>query len=186
MKLQVVACLLALAPVAHGDSADQPASLYVGQETRDIKSLSPEEVDAYLSGKGFGLAKAAELNGFAGPAHVLQLSSELGLSPEQRARTEALFASMQLKASTLGRELVDEERNLDYLFASRTVTPDLLSASINKIGTLQAGIRGAHLEAHLAQVDILTAGQNARYAQLRGYGSQHAHSGHDMQQPKIP
>jgi len=186
MKLQVLACLLALAPLAHGDSADQPISPYVGQEARDIKSLSPEEVDAYLSGKGFGLAKAAEFNGFAGPAHVLQLSSELGLSPEQRARTEALFASMQLKASTLGRALVEEERRLDDLFASRTVTPDLLSASLSKIGTLQAGIRGAHLEAHLAQVEILTAEQNGHYAQLRGYGSSHEHSGHDIQKPQTP
>jgi hypothetical protein len=31
-------------------------------------------------------------------------------------------------------------------------------------------VRLAHLEAHLAQVQILTAEQNARYAELRGYG----------------
>ena len=41
--------------------------------------------------------------------------------------------------------------------------------------------RGAHLEAHLAQVEILTPEQNARYAQLRGYEGSGAHSGHSGQ-----
>jgi hypothetical protein len=57
--IRVLVCLFAVARLAHGDSGDPPVSPYAGQETRDIKSLSPEEVDAYLSGKGLGLAKAA-------------------------------------------------------------------------------------------------------------------------------
>lgn len=183
MKLPVLACLLALAPLAYRDGAAQTASPYVGQEAGDIKSLSPEEVDGYLSGKGLGLAKAAELNGFAGPRHVLELSSDLGLTPEQRDRTEDLFASMQSKASALGRSLVEEERNLDYLFASRTVTPALLASSLTRIGSLQSRVRRAHLQTHLAQVAILTPEQNARYVQLRGYGSSSAHAGHDTRQP---
>jgi hypothetical protein len=36
-------------------------SPYVGQEFREIKALSPQEISDYLSGKGLGLAKAAEL-----------------------------------------------------------------------------------------------------------------------------
>lgn len=186
MKFPALACLLALAPLAHSDSAGQPVSSYVGQEARDIKSLSAEEVDAYLSGKGFGLAKAAELNGYAGPAHVLQLSAELGLTPEQRAQTEALFASMQLKASTLGRALVEKERGLDQMFATRTATPALLADALDEIGSLQAQVRGAHLEAHLAQAGILTTEQNARYAQLRGYGGAHAHAGHGEKPAPTP
>lgn len=183
MKLPALACLIVLAPLAHGDSADQPASPYAGQETRDIKSLSAVEVDAYLTGKGLGMAKAAELNGFAGPRHVLELASELALTPEQRAQTETLFASMQLKASTLGRALVDKERQLDQLFASRAITSESLKEALDEIGSLQARLRGAHLEAHLAQSAILTAGQNARYVQLRGYGGAHMHAGHDKPPP---
>ena len=75
-----------------------PVSGYAGQESREIKALSPEEVDAYLSGKGMGFAKAAELNGYPGPAHVLELAAELQLSADQRRRTEALFAAMQSQA----------------------------------------------------------------------------------------
>ena len=181
MKLPFVALFVALAPLAISASAAPPASPYVGQEVRDIKSLSPEDVNAYLSGKGMGLAKTAELNGYAGPSHVLELASQLTLTPEQRARTEALFASMASKATSLGRALVEEERQLDRLFATRAVTAELLASSLNEIGSLQAKVRGAHLEAHLAQVEILTSEQNARYAQLRGYGGAGAHTGHSGQ-----
>ena len=181
MTLQLVACVLAFTPFVLGASEVLPASPYVGQDARDIKSLSLEDVDAYLSGKGMGLAKAAELNGYAGPAHVLELASELALTPEQRTRTEALFASMTSKASSLGRALVEEERKLDRLFATKTVTPELMANSLNEIGLLQAKVRAAHLEAHLAQVGILTPEQNARYAPLRGYSSAGAHTGHGRQ-----
>ena len=181
MKLPFVALFVALAPLAISTSAAPPASPYVGQEVRDIKSLSPEDINAYLSGKGMGLAKTAELNGYAGPSHVLELASQLTLTPEQRARTEALFASMASKATSLGRALVEEERKLDRLFATRAVTAELLASSLNEIGSLQVKVRGAHLEAHLAQVEILTSEQNARYAQLRGYGGAGAHTGHSGQ-----
>jgi hypothetical protein len=40
-----------------------------------------------------GLALAAELNGYPGPIHVLQLSDKLGLTPEQKARVQSLFDS---------------------------------------------------------------------------------------------
>jgi Spy/CpxP family protein refolding chaperone len=184
MKLRFVISALAFAPLAMGVPAATPASSYAGQERRDIKSLAPQDVADYLAGKGMGLAKAAELNGYAGPAHVLELASQLALTPEQRNRTEALFQSMQSKASSLGRALVEEERRLDQLFAAKAVTPQLLASSLNQIGSLQAQVRGAHLEAHLAQVEILTPEQNARYAQLRGYGGSTAPSGHGSMQHK--
>ena len=146
-------------------------SPYVGEEARDIKALSAEEVGALLAGKGMGLAKTAELNGFAGPAHVLELATELHLTSKQRTRTEALFTSMSAKASSAGRALVDKERELEKLFATRTITPQRLTTTLRQIGLLQAQVRDAHLEAHLAQVEILTPEQNARYVELRGYGT---------------
>jgi Spy/CpxP family protein refolding chaperone len=179
MKLHAIACLIASFHFA--SVALVAASPYAGQEARDIKSLSPDDVNAYLSGKGMGLAKAAELNGYAGPSHVLELAPQLALTPEQRAKTEALFASMEAKATLLGQALVEEERKLDRLFATKAITPELLSISLVEIGSLQAKVRGAHLEAHLAQVEILTPEQNARYAQLRGYEGSGTHSGHDGQ-----
>ncbi|WLQ15680.1 hypothetical protein O5O45_07095 [Hahella aquimaris] len=147
------------------------ASSYAGQEAREIKALSSEDVQAYLSGKGMGLAKAAELNGYPGPSHVLTLASELELTQEQQKLTRALFASMQANAIKWGQSLIEEERKLDNLFAAKLITPELLSQSLTQIGELQAKVRAAHLEAHLTQGRILTPGQVTRYMQLRGYNS---------------
>ena len=164
--------------------AAAPVSTYAGQQTREIKALSQDDVNAYLSGKGMALAKAAELNGYAGPAHVLELSEELALTPDQRARTEALFATMTAQAVSLGQALVEQERKLDRLFASRSVTSVAMLGTLDEIGALQAKIRAVHLEAHLALASVLTAAQQARYAQFRGYattndarqhGGQHQH-----------
>jgi Spy/CpxP family protein refolding chaperone len=151
------------------------ASPYAGEQGRDIKALSPQEVDAYLAGQGMGLAKAAELNGYAGPKHVLELAGELSLTSEQRTRTQALFASMQSAARSLGGEIVDQERTLDHLFVSQTVTPQLLRDSLDRIAALQARLRATHLQAHLEQAAILTPEQNALYSRLRGYGEMPAH-----------
>ena len=104
--------------------ASLAASPYAGQTPRTIKALSDEEVADYLSGKGMGLAKAAELNGYPGPLHVLELSEQLGLSAAQKERTEAIFARMLDRAKATGKLLVEEERKLDELFAARTISPD--------------------------------------------------------------
>jgi len=147
------------------------ASAYSGEEAREIKALAPADVGALLSGQGMGLAKAAELNDHPGPAHVLELSRELDLTSEQLARTQALFESMSERAKEVGRRLVNKERQLDQLFATRSATPQTLGQVLSEIGALQAELRGIHLGAHLAQVEILSSGQRARYGILRGYRS---------------
>lgn len=180
MSLRSIPSFIALAFVAFAVQSAQPASPYVGQDDREIKSLSFEDTAALLAGKGMGLAKAAELNGYPGPAHVLELSDSLGFTAEQRSQTEALFTSMESHAQSLGRALVQEERKLDNLFATKSVTPELLSRSLAEIGSLQARGRGAHLQAHLSQIEILTPEQVALYARLRGYAepATPSHTGH--------
>jgi len=178
MKAMAIIAISAVIFSAGFASANQ-ASPYVGQEQREIKSLSPDEVKDYLAGKGMGLAKAAELNQYPGPVHVLELASQLNLSAEQKARTQALFNDMQAKAVHFGRMLVEEERNLDTLFSSKTITPATLATSLKRIGMLQAQVRQAHLEAHLAQAGILSPAQAAKYVELRGYNNtghgEHSH-----------
>jgi Spy/CpxP family protein refolding chaperone len=174
MKLRLVAAAV-FSLIASNVLAASP---YAGEESREIKALSAEDVEAYLTGQGMGFAKAAELNGYAGPKHVLELASELGLTTEQRTRTQALFASMQTKAVALGRQLVDEERKLDRLFAGARITQESLQQSVSRIGALQADVRATHLEAHLEQAKILTPEQRAHYLRLRGYHSHGAHHAH--------
>jgi hypothetical protein len=147
----------------------QSPSPYAGQQTRAIKSLSPQEAADYLAGSGMGLAKAAELNGYPGPAHVKELADRLGLSPEQRSATDAVFAKMHERAVPLGERLVAEERALDGQFAAHTVTPESLHESLARIARLQGELREVHLSAHLQELALLTPEQVRRYTDLRGY-----------------
>ena len=62
---------------------------------------------------------------------------------------------MQARAIPLGKELVEEERALNHLFASRSVTPEALSSSLARIGKLQGQVRQVHLEAHIEQTAML-------------------------------
>jgi len=173
----MVSCFFALA--AHSAYASSPSN-YVGQETREIKALSPDDVQAYLAGKGLGLAKAAELNGYPGPSHVLSMAAELDLTAEQKRRTAALFEAMESEAVALGRALVGEEQKLDQQFAAKTVSTESLAQSLKSIGELQTALRKVHLNAHLAQIRILTPEQISKYIALRGYSgaSSAAHEGH--------
>lgn len=163
----LLGCTLLL--LAGSANAASP-SPYVGQESREVKALSPQEISDYLSGKGIGLAKAAELNGYPGPVHVLELAIQLDLTAEQKTKTEALFQRMQARAIALGQELIEEERALDRLFASHAVTSEKLGDSLARIGRLQGQVRHAHLDAHIEQAALLTPAQVASYNRLRGYG----------------
>jgi Spy/CpxP family protein refolding chaperone len=125
-----------------------------------------------------GLALAAELNGYPGPSHVLELADNLDLTTDQRTKVQGLFDSMKAEAISLGARLIEQEAALDKQFASRTVTPESLKASTAAIATTQGVLRETHLKYHLSTVAILTPGQMQRYAELRGYGDkpmQHHH-----------
>jgi Spy/CpxP family protein refolding chaperone len=152
-------------------------SPYMGQDTREIKALSKSEIEGYLNGKGMGFAKAAELNHYPGPRHVLDLSKQLVLTREQKIKTQDLFNSMEQKAISLGRKLVEREKALDMLFAIGTIDSKKLKAILTEIGLLQARLRHVHLSAHLKQKDLLSPHQVMLYDQLRGYGSGHVNHG---------
>jgi hypothetical protein len=163
-----------------GYAVADAASPYAGSETRGIKALSPQEVDDYRSGEGMGFAKAAELNGYPGPAHVLELADQLQLSEAQREKTTEIFRRMQSRASTLGVRLVDEEKKLDQLFSSRSISSDNLDMTLDSIAKLQSEIRRTHLQAHLEQAQVLSDAQSRKYWHLRGYAAaaptmHHAH-----------
>ena len=175
---QTLLCCALLA----GAAVAQAPSPYAGQESRDIKALSPQEIADLTAGRGMGLAKAAELNGYPGPAHVLEMGAALDLTADQRKQTEALFAKMQARAIAVGSELIDEERALDAKFAAHTVSADELARSLARIATLQRDLREVHLHAHLDQNALLTPAQIAHYNELRGYatssGEAHSHMHH--------
>lgn len=145
------------------------ASPYVGQQTREIKALSPQEQRGWLEGQGMGLARAAELNGYPGPMHVLEHAAALRLTESQAAATRALMDAHKAQVRSLGAQLVEAERELDALLRDKTITEEQLRQRVEAIARLQGQIRASHLVTHLRQTKILDAAQVAQYNKLRGY-----------------
>ena len=159
-------------------STNLHASNYAGQEKRDIKSLSIQNIEAIQQGKGWGMAKPAELNGYPGPRHVLDMDEALGLSPDQRADMKRLFKIMQAQAVAAGELYIEAERQLEQAFRKKDVNPDSLRTLIDASAQARADLRYVHLATHLKTIKRLSRHQVATYNQLRGYGAdagQHLH-----------
>jgi Spy/CpxP family protein refolding chaperone len=144
-------------------------SSYAGQEKREVKALSNEEIQALLSGQGLGLAKAAELNHYPGPRHVLDLGTQLPLSETQRAETQKIYDQMHQEAVRLGTLIVDKEKELDRLFAAQVAQSDTLRSLTQQLAQLRGELRFVHLQAHVEMKRLLSPEQVEAYDILRGY-----------------
>lgn len=146
---------------------------YAGEQVREIKALAPETIEGLRAGEGMGYALAAELNGYPGPRHVLDLGEELGLSAEQRRRVEEVHSRMREAAVELGERLVTAERALDRAFTSGEVTAEEVERLTGESAEIEGRLRAVHLEAHLETRALLTEEQVEDYGRLRGYGHDH-------------
>ncbi len=149
--------------------AEAVRSKYVGEETREIKSLSADDIAELESGGGWGLAKAAELNGVPGPGHILEMQDEIKLSERQKAKVQQLYETMNAEARVLGKELIRLEATLDDSFVKRTITQESLEQLVTDIEKVRGQLRITHLATHLETPKILSSQQIILYNQLRGY-----------------
>jgi hypothetical protein len=129
-------------------SSPASPSPYVGFETREVKTLSTERQEGLKRGAGLGYALAAELNGYPGPMHVLELADQLGLDGEQKTRTRVLFDKTRKDAIVVGQALIAAEANLDRLFQLKQVTYDRVEAQTAVVAGQEARLRAIHLNAH--------------------------------------
>lgn len=180
MKIRLLLPILVLVVAGPSWAADTP---YKGLQDRLVKALSSQEVSDLRAGRGMGLALAAELNNYPGPRHVLDLSDQLGLSPDQKSRISALFDEMAGRAQSLGRQILDAEARLDQSFAAGRADETAIRSMTAAIAGLKGELRYVHLRYHLVVRDLLSTDQIARYSALRGYGGvggekRPAHRGH--------
>lgn len=144
-------------------------SPYASETRSEIAALTVEEVAGLREGAGMGFARAAELNSYPGPKHVLELAEELELTDAQRVEVEAIFERMHGEAVRLGEELLEQEALLDRRFAHRHIDVPTLEELTAEIGRVRAALRAAHLRAHLETTGLLTQEQISDYDAARGY-----------------
>jgi hypothetical protein len=176
-----------LAAGTPGIAQPAPSQPYAGLQERGIKALSEEEIADLRAGRGMGLALPAELNGYPGPSHVLELAEPLGLSGQQRSSVKALFDSMKAEAIPIGQKLIAAETELNRQFVERTITPERLKAATAEISAIRGELRYTHLKYHISTATVLNSEQIRRYAELRGYATAaDIHSGHTGHMPGMP
>ncbi len=167
-KLSAGILLLLASPLAaqheqHMKSQEAPQST---QAMAQHHAFLEAEREAIERGEGFGMALAADKNGFPGPKHVLDMKKELKLTPAQEAAMQKLMSEMKEKALSKGKDVLLAEKRLEDFFAQGR-SEDELREETYRVASLRAELRWVHLSTHLAAKKLLTVEQNAAYQQMR-------------------
>jgi len=184
MKSKLSLVLLFILVTSMSVFAETYTSKYVGEEYRKIKSLSPDDVEELTKGGGWGLAKAAELNGIPGPAHILEMVDKINLTDEQKKKIQKIYNEMTGEAIALGKQLIRLEMELNIGFSNRNINQELLENYVREIEKVRAKLRIVHLSTHLQTPNILTNKQIILYNKLRGYSNdpcQNIPEGHNVE-----
>lgn len=146
--------------LAAGDASGQHGAHGSGA-TADACDREFERVVA--DGRGFGMAAAADRQGYPGPLHVLELAARLYLTPEQAAAMRALRDAMFAESRPKGAMLLEAERRLEALFASGAVHEAAVRTAVADVERLRAELRTLHLATHLKTAALLTPEQRRVY-----------------------
>lgn len=149
-------------------------SKYIGQENEIIKSLSSEDIESLETGTGdaFGsMAKLAELNGYPGPRHILDLGKELGLTTVEKEYIIIIYNDMKREALISGQEILQIEKTANELFANKSISDSELQRLIIKSAENYGKLRYIHLTTHLKIMDILSQEQIILYNTLHDYNT---------------
>jgi hypothetical protein len=160
--------IAAISSLAHAEPSKTP---YAGQENRQIKALSSNEVEGLLKSKGLGYAKSAELNHYPGPLHVMETASKINLTGKQLSDTKSIYREMKSEAIPLGEKIVEKERALEIHFRKGSITETSLQRLVGEIARLRGALRIVHLKYHLKMKKLLSPHQVVLYDKARGYGA---------------
>lgn len=156
-------------------------SPYRERQSSEIRGLSAEEIEDLRAGRGMGSARAAELNGYPGPRHVLDAfeAGQASLTDEQARAVRGLFEQMSQEARRLGGLIVQEEHELEAAFRQGAIDETQLRRRVERIAGLRGELRLVHLRAHLLTRRLLSEEQILHYNHVRGYSTEgHAKQRH--------
>ena len=118
-------------------------------------------------GRGFGLAFAADQNGYPGPLHVLELKDRLKLTADQEAKAQALLHAMFVESKPKSARLLEAEAKLRRLFADRAADDAAVRTAVAEVERARSEVRLVHLLTHLKTRELLTEDQRRIYHEAR-------------------
>ncbi len=164
----VTTILTGLAALAAGTTWAQHGHGGPGVPGHDVAQACATEFDKVVGdGRGFGMAFAADQNGYPGPLHVLELSERLGLTPEQEARARTLLHATFAESRPKSARLLEAEARLRRIFAEHGADEAVVRAAVAEVERLRGEVRLVHLLTHLKTRDLLTEDQRRAYHEAR-------------------
>jgi len=167
MALVIVALLAAGSSVSWG----QPGHGGGHEGGHQAAQACAVEFDKVVGeGRGFGMAFAADQNGYPGPMHVLELKDRLTLTADQAAKAQALMHAMYSESKPKSARLLEAEAKLRRLFADRAADDAAVRAAVAEVERARGEVRLVHLLTHLKTRDLLTEDQRRLYHEARWSG----------------
>ena len=147
-----LAAAAAIAWAQHGHGS-------MGAEGHQVAQACATEFEKVVSdGRGFGLAFAADQNGYPGPMHVLELRDRLKLTADQETRARELMHTMFAESRPKGARLLEAEAKLRRLFADRTADEAAVRAAVAEVERVRSEVRLVHLLTHLPAGAVTASG----------------------------
>ena len=151
----------AAASAQHGHGA-------AGAEGHQMAQACAAEFEKVVGdGRGFGLAFAADQNGYPGPMHVLELRDRLKLTADQEAKARDLMHAMFAESRPKSARLLEAEARLRRLFAERVADDAAVRAALAEVERARSEVRLVHLLTHLKTRDLLSEDQRRLYHETR-------------------
>jgi Spy/CpxP family protein refolding chaperone len=137
---------------------------------RTAQACATEFEQVVGEGRGFGMAFAADQNGYPGPMHVLELKDRLRLTAEPEAKMRQLMHAMFAESKPKSTRLLEAEATLRRLFASQTADDAAVRTAVDGVERARREVRLVHLLTHLRTRDLLTEEQRRIYHEARWGG----------------
>lgn len=169
MRARLFGAVVTLAMIAAGSPAhaQHHGHGHTPDGQRSAEACNDEFEAVVRDGRGFGMAFAADQQGYPGPLHVLELKDRLSLDATQEARVRALLQSMFDEARPKGARLLEAEARLRRLFGAGTADASAVRAAVAEVEQARTELRLVHLLAHLETRALLSDAQRRAYHEAR-------------------
>ena len=171
-RAATVAALAVVLVIAGSGAADaQHGAAHAGAEAGPHHMLVQTYEKAFeqniAAGRGFGMAFAADQNGYPGPLHVLELKDRLKLTAGQEAKIQTMLAAMFAESKPKSSRLLESEAKLRHLFAAGRADEVAVTAAVAEVEKARSEVRLVHLLFHLKTREVITDEQRRLYHDAR-------------------